>query len=219
MPAPGRRSRPYQQAKGLLCSEPECSRPTRSRGLCHSHYNALCLKGLPEDPPADPNQKWCSRCRSMLPTTMFNPCRLPSGLMGFDSWCRPCERVRAAERAAALTPEEKRQKAARAKEVEQRRRLADPEAALRRDLRRSCRRLDLNPDFVIAFWENHGHRCDVCQRHPQPDERRFHLDHDHNNGKFRGILCSQCNTLLGQAQESIMILQAAIDYLARAVSS
>jgi hypothetical protein len=31
--------------------------------------------------------------------------------------------------------------------------------------------------------------------------------------EFRGVLCLKCNTLLGMAQESKEILEAAIDYL------
>ena len=40
-----------------------------------------------------------------------------------------------------------------------------------------------------------------------------HIDHCHTTGKIRGILCRYCNVLLGQAKDSIEILQSAQDYL------
>lgn len=40
-----------------------------------------------------------------------------------------------------------------------------------------------------------------------------HLDHNHKTGKIRGLLCQKHNTLLGSAEDSILILQNAIEYL------
>jgi hypothetical protein len=42
---------------------------------------------------------------------------------------------------------------------------------------------------------------------------RPHIDHDHKTGRIRGLLCHNCNVLLGHAHEDPAILQAAIDYL------
>lgn len=40
-----------------------------------------------------------------------------------------------------------------------------------------------------------------------------HIDHDHEKGSVRGILCSRCNLLLGNASDSIEILKSATNYL------
>ena len=40
-----------------------------------------------------------------------------------------------------------------------------------------------------------------------------HIDHCHRTGTVRGILCSNCNTMLGLAQESPDILRRAAEYL------
>jgi hypothetical protein len=42
-----------------------------------------------------------------------------------------------------------------------------------------------------------------------------HVDHDHDSGVVRGLLCSRCNTMLGHARDSIEILKAAIEYLGK----
>lgn len=44
---------------------------------------------------------------------------------------------------------------------------------------------------------------------------RFLVDHDHKTGEVRGLLCFNCNSFLGLAEDSISILQKGIQYLAR----
>lgn len=39
------------------------------------------------------------------------------------------------------------------------------------------------------------------------------VDHCHETNKIRGLLCGKCNTLLGNAADSIEILEASIEYL------
>jgi hypothetical protein len=38
--------------------------------------------------------------------------------------------------------------------------------------------------------------CAICRR-PQSGRNRLAVDHDHNTGKVRGLLCSMCNAALG----------------------
>lgn len=62
--------------------------------------------------------------------------------------------------------------------------------------------------------------CAICGG-SNASGRRLHVDHDHtccpglgSCGKcIRGLLCSRCNTGIGQFRESPRILLAAIDYL------
>jgi hypothetical protein len=41
----------------------------------------------------------------------------------------------------------------------------------------------------------------------------FHVDHDHETGQVRGLLCSPCNVGLGKFKDSPSVLQSAINYL------
>ena len=42
---------------------------------------------------------------------------------------------------------------------------------------------------------------------------RLHIDHCHNSGDVRGLLCSNCNLGIGNLKDNIKILKNAILYL------
>ena len=64
------------------------------------------------------------------------------------------------------------------------------------------------------FEEQNG-KCAICGVPQIEMKKQFAIDHCHNTGKVRGLLCECCNHLLGQSQDNINILQSAIKYLER----
>lgn len=54
-------------------------------------------------------------------------------------------------------------------------------------------------------------RCAVCKQ--IPTGRGFCVDHDHRTGRTRGLLCTSCNTALGNVKDSPRTLAAMIVYL------
>jgi hypothetical protein len=58
-----------------------------------------------------------------------------------------------------------------------------------------------------------GNVCGICKGPPNGKDNVFHIDHDHNTGKVRGLLCSFCNLSLGFARDNIDVLQCMIKYL------
>jgi hypothetical protein len=60
-----------------------------------------------------------------------------------------------------------------------------------------------------------GGGCAICGRaaHNGNDTRKLHVDHDHETGRVRGILCANCNRILGLAGDDTGILRKAADYL------
>lgn len=50
--------------------------------------------------------------------------------------------------------------------------------------------------------------CAVCG-----DGGKLHVDHDHETGRVRGLLCGSCNRALGLLKDNVDSLKSAIDYL------
>jgi Recombination endonuclease VII len=43
-----------------------------------------------------------------------------------------------------------------------------------------------------------------------------HIDHDHETGKFRGVICRRCNQVLGMVKDSQKILRGLKNFLKKA---
>ena len=55
-------------------------------------------------------------------------------------------------------------------------------------------------------------KCAICGEVPA-NNRRLSVDHDHETGRVRGLLCINCNHMLGSALESTSVLRSAIEYI------
>ena len=63
------------------------------------------------------------------------------------------------------------------------------------------------------IWKSQGYLCAICKRPRLPEEKAFCLDHNHETGELRGILCHKCNMGLGYFKESTDSLRHALEYL------
>jgi hypothetical protein len=70
------------------------------------------------------------------------------------------------------------------------------------------RRYGIGADEFDDLVRQQGGVCLICGR-PDPE----HVDHDHETGIVRGILCFNCNGGLGQFRDSVDALRAAAAYL------
>jgi Recombination endonuclease VII len=78
---------------------------------------------------------------------------------------------------------------------------------------KSCYGLTLEQyDAMVAAQEG---RCAVCGTDTPGNARQKHwrIDHCHDNGHVRGLLCHACNTGLGSFKDDPDLLRAAIAYL------
>lgn len=60
--------------------------------------------------------------------------------------------------------------------------------------------------------------CAICGK-PEQTDRSLAVDHCHETGFVRGLLCVKCNTGMGNLGDNVEILQKAIDYLLAATPS
>ena len=59
-------------------------------------------------------------------------------------------------------------------------------------------------------------RCAICEKPITFNSTSFNtacIDHCHDTGMVRGILCGKCNTAIGHLGDSIPTLRSAISYL------
>jgi len=56
--------------------------------------------------------------------------------------------------------------------------------------------------------------CKICGiDEPGGNRKRFSIDHNHETGEVRGLLCGSCNAALGLFKDNPTILQSAFNYL------
>lgn len=60
--------------------------------------------------------------------------------------------------------------------------------------------------------QQHG-KCAICYCDEPSGAGQWHIDHCHETGKIRGLLCHHCNISLGGFKDSVDLLQNAINYL------
>jgi hypothetical protein len=76
----------------------------------------------------------------------------------------------------------------------------------------------LTEDQWDQIFNAQGEVCGICKS-PTPNCRQgWHTDHDHKTGTVRGILCLQCNAILGAARDNISAVDNLIAYLSRTKS-
>ena len=84
----------------------------------------------------------------------------------------------------------------------------------------NLKKYNLTKDDYVDLELSQNGLCKIC-KNPEPRKLRLSVDHDHSCcpgegscGKcVRGLLCSSCNMILGNAKDNVEILQAAIEYL------
>lgn len=78
-------------------------------------------------------------------------------------------------------------------------------------------RLKKNFDITDAEYERRlaaqSGRCKLCTRTPEDNGRRLAVDHDHDTGHVRGLLCTGCNSALGALGDNAEGLRRALEYL------
>lgn len=137
---------------------------------------------------------FCSACKQMLPTTEF--VRSSSTARGYKTRCRSCR-----------------------KRLEPR----NPETARRwyranLERTRSYRRFRMYGVSEVeyqALVQEQGGRCAICRNPPEGRGKGGVLvvDHDHETGAVRGLLCGLCNMGLGKFADSPERLLGAVAYL------
>jgi len=71
----------------------------------------------------------------------------------------------------------------------------------------------LSVEEYTKLVEEHYGKCAICGANDDP----LQVDHCHDTGKVRGLLCGPCNRGIGQLKDNIDTLKGAVLYLQRFV--
>lgn len=75
-------------------------------------------------------------------------------------------------------------------------------------------------DQFDEILSKQGGCCAICRTDkPNGPGKHFFVDHNHITGRVRGLLCANCNFVIGHAGDDKEVLRAAIAYLQNVAGS
>ncbi len=75
------------------------------------------------------------------------------------------------------------------------------------------RKYGLSIEQYDALHKDQEGKCKICDSEESRGKGGFHVDHCHETGKVRGLLCTSCNMMLGLVKDNKETLMKAIEYL------
>ena len=75
------------------------------------------------------------------------------------------------------------------------------------------RKYGISLDDYEQMSEDQDHACALCQEPEMVEGRRMAIDHDHETGRIRGLLCFKCNTSLGRVCDTQAALERLVAYV------
>ena len=149
--------------------------------------------------------KVCPNCKEELPTSAFNKSNRRDG---YQTYCRACHNKMQREKYNS-DPEAKVKRQLRAG----RRKSANPEAQRRAELKRLY---GITLEQYVEMFVAQGEVCAICKE-KCPTKKSLSVDHNHETGIVRGLLCNRCNRALGMFQDNPALLIRAAEYLSSPV--
>lgn len=144
--------------------------------------------------------KLCSRCGKTKPLNKFS--KDASTKDGYQRWCKACH----SKYARQHYDEHKEEKSEYGHQYRAGRKEEIVGYALQRTYGITLAEYDT---MLIA----QGGGCAICGRSPEENGRRLGVDHDHETGEVRGLLCGNCNQGIGFFKDDTGRLRSAANYL------
>lgn len=152
--------------------------------------------------------KTCSQCGTEKEDFAFH--NRTTSRDGLNNHCKACKSAYAiAYRANNREAYRQRQRDRRDKRKGSRKEYYEKNKTLMR-LKGRAYKYNMSVDALVAFLNRTDGFCEICKL-----KKNLFVDHDHRTGKVRGVLCRECNSLIGYAGEKEGVLLSAIDYIKR----
>jgi 5-methylcytosine-specific restriction endonuclease McrA len=160
--------------------------------------------------------KTCKVCGETKPLSDFY--KMAEMRDGHRNDCKACNLAAKARRYRANPePAKERVRAWQAQNADRvadyrRRYNAKPERKAQNRRSHLKRKYGITPEQYDQMLAAQGGGCAICERPPREDIA-LHIDHDHETGTIRLLLCFPCNNLLGDAGDDPALLEKATAYL------
>lgn len=134
--------------------------------------------------------KKCSKCELFLPFTDFHKSK--NDLAGLSSICKGCSsNYTNTIMDTGLTR-------AREKHIKN--------------------KYNLEIEEYLKMIEDQDNKCKICGKpevftSSKGNVKSLAIDHHHESGRVRGLLCQKCNSAIGMLMDDIQLLESAIEYL------
>ena len=139
--------------------------------------------------------KTCTDCKKSKPLSEFH--KKSSSKDGHQGRCKPCNKAKVRQWQSD-NPEKW--------EANWRRNSYGSEARLKK----RARQYGLTADQLTDMLIDSDGKCTICH---EPPRKWLVVDHCHNSGKVRGLLCEDCNFGLGAFRDNTEFMARAIEYL------
>lgn len=155
--------------------------------------------------------KICTACDKSLPLDDFH--REKRSATGYQRWCRDCSNNYRRDVYAARPAVRQRSKEAR-----QRQYVKNPQHVIQRTRKNEMlKKYGLSWEQYQALLLLQNNRCALCETDEPRGQGSWHIDHNHDTGEVRGLLCHPCNTSLGVWEK--LMKQFGIEKIARYIAN
>ncbi len=138
--------------------------------------------------------KRCTKCKKEKRVSSFHKDRNRKD--GLNPWCKECKNKRTKERRKEEGPNKRHSIYYHKKGYKT----------------RAKRKYGESFDYDKMYNEQKG-CCLICGLHQSEQTNRLSLDHNHETGQVRALLCHSCNVGLGHFRHRVDLLQEAVVYL------
>lgn len=74
---------------------------------------------------------------------------------------------------------------------------------------------NISPEEYNQLLVKQDFKCALCGRHASEFQRGLAIDHCHETGRIRGMLCMPCNTSLGQLGDTPEAISKVLSYITK----
>jgi hypothetical protein len=143
-----------------------------------------------------PDSRECGTCRAVKSYADFTPRGTVDGVKVYKSKCKAC--CATAMRKWAKDNPERHSKTRHEREMRE--------------------TYGIDPSRYWRMLKEQDGKCAICRqeqsaRHASGTIYRLSVDHCHDTGRVRGLLCNNCNRAIGLLKDRVDLLKSAIDYL------